>query len=90
MEPGESKTAEVAAADAYGLHYPEMVMSVPREQLPDDLDPEEGDQLELRRSDGRSFLVTVTDTSKDEVAIDTNHPLAGKDLTFEIELVQVE
>lgn len=90
MTPGESKTATIAAADAYGLHYPEMIMRVPREQLPEDLNPEKGQQLELRRSDGRAFLVTVTETSGDDIAVDTNHPLAGQDLTLEIELVTID
>ena len=89
MAPGESKTAIIAATDAYGQHYPEMVLSVPREHLPDDFEPEIGERLELRRSDGRTFVVTVTGATAGDVTVDANHPLAGKDLTFDIELVDV-
>lgn len=89
MNPGESKTAQIAAAEAYGQHYPEMVLNVPREQLPEDFSPEVGERLELRRSDGRTFVVTVSETGEEEITVDANHPLAGKDLTFDIELVEV-
>jgi len=89
MTPGQSKTAEIAAAEAYGQHYPEMVLTVPREQLPEDFSPDIGERLELRRSDGRTFVVTVTDTGDEEITVDANHPLAGKDLTFDIELVGI-
>lgn len=90
MAPGQSKTAVIAATDAYGQHNPEMVLSVPREHLPDDFEPEIGEPLELRRSDGRTFVVTVTGATAGDVTVDANHPLAGKDLTFDIELVEVK
>lgn len=67
-----------------------MVLSVPRDHLPDDFEAEVGERLELRRSDGRTFVVTVTGATSGEVTVDANHPLAGKDLTFDIELVELK
>lgn len=90
MTPGESKTALIASTDAYGQHYSEMILSVPREHLPEDFEPQVGERLELRRSDGQTFVVTVTGASSDEVTVDANHPLAGRDLTFDIELVDLK
>lgn len=90
MTPGESKTALIAASQAYGQYYSEMVLSVPRDHLPDDFEAEVGERLELRRSDGRTFVVTVTGATSGEVTVDANHPLAGKDLTFDIELVELK
>lgn len=89
MTPGDSKTATIASGEAYGPHLPEMVMEVPRAQLPDDFDPEIGQRLELQRSDGKTFVVEVTGISDSGVTMDANHPLAGKDLTFDIELVEI-
>lgn len=89
MTPGDSKTAVIASGEAYGPHVPEMVMDVPKNQLPDDFDPEIGQRLELQRSDGKTFVVEVTGVSDSGVTMDANHPLAGKDLTFDIELVGI-
>ncbi|GAB4344829.1 MAG: peptidylprolyl isomerase [Candidatus Abyssubacteria bacterium] len=89
MEPGETKTANVAAEKAYGPHREEMVVPVNRGEFPEHIEPEVGQQLQMRRTDGRSIVVTVTDVSETTVTLDANHPLAGKDLTFDIELVEV-
>ncbi len=89
MNPGESKTIKVTADDAYGLHHEEMVLVVDRNQLPADLNPEVGQQLQSRQPDGQTIVVTVTDVSESSVTLDANHPLAGKDLTFEIQLVEI-
>lgn len=89
MQPGETKTAQIPAEEAYGPHQPEMVMEVDRRQLPPNLNPEVGDQLQVRTGEGMSFVVTVTDISESSVTLDGNHPLAGKDLTFDIQLVEI-
>jgi FKBP-type peptidyl-prolyl cis-trans isomerase 2 len=89
MSPGEKKTAEVEAEDAYGPRRDDAVMEVDRSQLPDDLDPDVGDQLQAQRRDGDPVVVTVTDVSDSSVTLDANHPLAGRDLTFDIELVEI-
>jgi len=89
MNPGESKTTVIPADQAYGPHYEEMVIEVDRDQFPEDLEPEVGQQLQILQSDGRAIIVTVTEVSESSVTLDANHPLAGKDLTFDIQLMEI-
>jgi peptidylprolyl isomerase len=89
MSVGERKTVEVPAADAYGPRNPDGVQSVPRDQVPDHIPLDPGTQLQVQTGDGRTLPVTVTEVTADTVVLDANHPLAGKDLTFEVELVEV-
>jgi peptidylprolyl isomerase len=89
MNPGDSKTVKIPSNEAYGPHVDEMVVVVDRSQFPEDLDPEIGEQLEMYRPDGQTMIVTVTDVTNSTVTLDANHPLAGKDLTFDIELVGI-
>ncbi len=89
MEVGESKTAEIPSGEAYGPRRPEMEVSMPRTQLPEGMNPEVGQMLQMQTPDGQPIPVRVTGTSEDSIELDANHPLAGKDLTFEIELVKV-
>jgi peptidylprolyl isomerase len=89
MSPGESKTVTIPAEQAYGSHRPELVMVVERQRMPADLAVEVGQQLEIRQSSGQVIPVIVTDVSESQVTLDANHPLAGQDLTFEIQLVEV-
>lgn len=89
MQPGDTKTLTIAAEEAYGLFDEDLVMEVPRNEFPDDIFPEVGQTLELTGDDGESFLVTVTEVSDETVILDANHPLAGKDLTYELELVEI-
>lgn len=89
MSIGDSKTITIPSDKAYGPHYEEMVMLVDRNQLPDGLEPKVGQQLQMSRDDGQTATVTVTDVSELNVKLDANHPLAGKDLTFDIQLVEV-
>lgn len=90
MEEGEEKTAEVPAGDAYGPRRDDLVLTVPRGQLPDDMEPEVGQQLQMKTDDGNTFNVVIVETGEESVELDANHPLAGKDLTFDIELVEVD
>lgn len=89
MNSGESKTATIPADKAYGPHHKEMVLVVARTQFPGDLKLNIGDQLELSRKDGETIIVTITNIAESTVTLDANHPLAGKDLTFDIQLVEV-
>lgn len=89
MQPGESKTAEIAAADAYGKYQDDMVWEVPKSTLPDKFEPEVGKQLEGIQKDGSRLRMIIKDVSDDKVTLDANHPLAGKDLVFDIELVEI-
>ncbi|HEX8693792.1 MAG TPA: peptidylprolyl isomerase [Longimicrobium sp.] len=88
MQPGEEKRVTIPADDAYGQRRPEMVGTVRREQFPPDIQPAVGQQLQMSQQ-GHTFVVTVTEVSGDEVTLDANHPLAGEDLTFQLELVEI-
>ena len=89
MKVGDKKTADIPATEAYGEKNEEMVVSVPKTQLPPDLKPEIGQQLSMQQPDGQPLPVVVTKVEEESIEIDANHPLAGKDLTFEIELVEI-
>jgi peptidylprolyl isomerase len=89
MQSGEQKTVSVPSADAYGPRADEMVAVVKRSELPPNISLEVGITLKIPREDGKFFMVTVTGETEEEVTLDGNHPLAGKDLTFEIELVEI-
>jgi len=89
MEPGDSKTTEVEPEQAYGEHREDMVMEMERDQIPDDVDPEVGQQLQLRLENGQTVPVLITALGEESVTIDANHPLAGRKLMFEIELIDV-
>ena len=89
MAVGEEKTVVIPADQAYGPHRSELMVEIDRVQLPTDLKPAIGQQLELSRG-GQLFVVTVRDVSDASVLLDGNHPLAGEDLTFALELVGVQ
>lgn len=89
MNPGELKKVVIPAENAYGPRHEEMVLVVDRQNLPEGVDPQVGQQYQIPQSDGQSIVVTVTDASDSSVTLDGNHPLAGRALTFEIELLEV-
>jgi peptidylprolyl isomerase len=89
MQVGESKTVEIPNDQAYGPHYAEMVATVGRDQLPEGMNPEIGDQLQVQQPNGQPVMVVVTASDDASITIDGNHPLAGKDLIFDIELVEI-
>ncbi|MBF2014665.1 MAG: peptidylprolyl isomerase [Rivularia sp. T60_A2020_040] len=89
MTPGESKTATIPPDQAYGPQREELVITVEKEQIPTDLSVEIGQQLQISQNDGQVIPVIVTDVSDSKVTLDANHPLAGQQLTFDIELVEV-
>ena len=89
MSPGETRTVIVGADEAYGAHHPEAVREIGRDRIPSDVDVELGMRLEAQDTDGNRLVLTVVDVNDDTVTLDANHPLAGEDLTFEIELVEI-
>ena len=89
MSPGDKKSLTILAADAFGEYDEEMISIVPRSQFPADMSPMVGDDLELVNDDDESMIVTVIELDDVEVTLDANHPLAGEDLTFEVELVEI-
>lgn len=89
MSPGDTKTARIEPENAYGPYREELTMSVSRSDLPPDLEPEVGQQLQMQTNQGQAFPVTVTETDAESISVDANHALAGKALTFDIELVKI-
>jgi len=89
MNPGDSKTIEIPVEKAYGPRNEELAIEIQRNQFPDGIEPEVGQQLESEQEDGEVILFTVTSVTDSIVNLDANHPLAGRDLSFEIELVEI-
>jgi peptidylprolyl isomerase len=89
MTPGEKKIVVIPVDDAFGEYEEERVFTVSRKDLPDDLNPEVGDQLGLSDENDEIIGVTVVEVSDDNISFDANHPLAGEELTFEFELVEI-
>lgn len=90
MEVGQSKVADIPANEAYGEKVDDMVIEVPKKDVPANINPEVGQQLAIKQTDGRTVPVTVAGVTEETITLDGNHPLAGKDLVFEIELVEVK
>ena len=89
MKEGESKTVNIPPDKAYGPHRDELTQEIPRNDIPGDINPETGQRLNVKWSDGKETPVSITDVSETSVIIDANHPLAGKDIVFELELVGI-
>lgn len=89
MAPGESKTTNIPPDQAYGDHNPERVVVVERQQIPADIPLAVGQQLQIGQPDGQAIPVLVTEVSDNQVTLDANHPLAGENLIFDIELVEI-
>lgn len=89
MSPGESKTEKVPADKAFGPHRKELVVEVDREKLPADVQLEVGKSYKIPQTDGSKKEVMVTDISESKVTFDANHPLAGEDIFFHIQLVEI-
>jgi FKBP-type peptidyl-prolyl cis-trans isomerase 2 len=90
MEAGEEKTVKIPPEQAYGDRREENVIDVERSSIPEDITPEPGMMLQLTLQDGSVANVVVADVKDEMVTLDGNHPLAGKELNFDIKLVEVE
>jgi FKBP-type peptidyl-prolyl cis-trans isomerase 2 len=89
MNPGERKTTRVMAVDAYGPCNEDLVKVINRSEFPNNLQPEVGLQIQIQRNDGVKSYVTIIKVDESSVTLDGNHPLAGKDLIFDIELIEI-
>lgn len=89
MNVGESKTTTIPVEKAYGPRRDDMIVIINRSQLPGDVQPNVGQRLELTQENDQIILVTVTGSTDSTITLDANHPLAGKALTFDLELVGV-
>ncbi|HXE95867.1 MAG TPA: peptidylprolyl isomerase [Dongiaceae bacterium] len=89
LEPGQSITVTIPADDAYGQRAEEMVAVIERSEIPAEINPEPGQQMEVILEDGSPLPVLVTEVTDTTITLDGNHPLAGRDLTFAIRLVEI-
>ena len=89
MSVGEKKTINISPEEGYGEKNEEAIIEFPRQNVPADMPLEIGTQLELRSEDGMPIPVTITDVKQDIIILDANHSLAGKELVFDIELVEI-
>lgn len=89
LEPGQSVTVTIPADDAYGQRAEEMIAVIERSEIPAEINPEPGHQMEVILEDGSPFPVLVTEVTDSSITLDGNHPLAGRDLTFAIRLVEI-
>ncbi len=89
MTVGDKKIVDVPADQAYGQVDPGARQQVPREGIPADIPLDPGTQLQVQTETGQVLPVTVLEVTEEHVTLDANHALAGKDLTFDIELVAI-
>lgn len=89
MEVGETKKQRIPAENAYGAKREELMIEVPRTEVPPEAALTPGDEVQLQTAQGQVFVATVTEINDEVVKLDANHQLAGQDLTFEIELTEV-
>lgn len=89
MQVGEKRTLEIPVSDAYGEASEDLIIEFPKAQFPGNMNPEVGQQLMMSNGSGQSFPVTIREIKDDSVLLDANHPLAGQDLIFNIELVEI-
>lgn len=89
MTVGEQKTVTIPAEDAYGPQRDEMIVRIPRTQVPPTVTPRVGQRLQLGKGD-QAMMVVVREVDDEHVLLDGNHPLAGEDLTFALELVRID
>ena len=89
MQEGETKVKTIPSEEAYGPRREEMLLKVPRSELPEGLEPEVGQPLQVTTQEGQPVPVRIAEITEEQVTLDANHPLAGKDLTFELKVVEI-
>lgn len=89
MAVGEKKTIEIPVEEAYGPEDPEMIIEFPINKFPENVKPQEGMQLNLTDGSGQQYPFVVMEIKEDAVILDGNHPLAGEDLIFDLEIMEI-
>ena len=89
MSVGDTKQVEIPAEEAYGPVNPDARQAFPKDKIPDNIPLEVGTQLQLQAADGRPLPVRIAEVNDDHIILDANHVLAGEDLTFDLELVEI-
>lgn len=90
MQPGESKTQAVSESDGFGPYNDDLLLKVNRASMPSDIQPKVGMEIDVSRSDGPKNRMRIKKIADDYIVLDANHPLAGKDLIFDIQLLNVD
>jgi peptidylprolyl isomerase len=90
MSVGDKRTVEIAVEDAYGPEDPQMIIEFPKDRFPENIKPEEGMQLNMSDGSGQNYPFLVVEVKDDLVVLDGNHPLAGEDLIFDLELMEIK
>ena len=89
MEPGDTKTIEIPPEEAFGPKRKELVIEVPKSELPNQITPTLGQRLKMHDPDGDHIELIITDINEETITLDANHPLAGHTLFFDLELVEI-
>ena len=89
MQVGEKKTVSIPVEDAYGPKQDDMIMEFSRDRFPEDMVPEIGMQLNMSNGAGQNFPVVIREVEETTVLLDANHPLAGEELVFDLELIEI-
>jgi len=89
MKVGDKKTINIKVEDAYGEINPDMLIEYPRSQFPEYIEMKEGTDLMMSSASGQQFQVKIAEIKDEVVVLDANHPLAGEELIFDIELVEI-
>ncbi len=89
MTEGDEKTTTIESERAYGPRREELLLEVGLDKMPEEVEPEVGQPLQMRTADGQTVQVAITEVTDEHVVVDANHPLAGRDLTFDIKLVKI-
>jgi peptidylprolyl isomerase len=90
MQAGESKTVTIPAAEAYGPYYDDLTKMIKRDLFPDSASLNVGQPYPMMHKDGTPVVVKIKELTDENVTIDANHPMAGKDLTFKLELLEIK
>ncbi len=90
MEEGERRSVSMEAKEAFGERKEELIHTMSKDQLPSHIEPQVGKAVEFRSDQGPNVRALITDVTEDSLTIDANHPLAGKKVNFDIELVEIE
>lgn len=90
MKENDKRTLNIPSGEAYGDHREEMLQEVPKDQLPPEIKPEVGMGLVSQSPDGQKMQLTVAEVKEQSIVVDANHPLAGKDLVFDVELLEIK
>ena len=90
MKPGESKSVTLKPAEAFGDRREDLVVELPKDEFPEHIDPSVGLQLEMKNPSGANLTVVITEVGENSVTLDGNHPMAGKTVVFDIELLEIK